>query len=173
MLRRKYRKKERISSANRARIVRALVDRNAVCPPSVWLGVLRAARDSPDSDGAREGVWLFNAPCHVNAPGLALVRTLRKTGVSDEAASVLESARDVLRPPQLRDIEAMFNRPCIARALSRGVVSKGSHFCSALFDVVPGSKNGLRTWLGDTAVCQRAFSAFARRRVTSRRMHRM
>ena len=80
----------------------------------MWLGVLRHARDPFDSDCARKGTGLFNALLNVNAPGMAIARALRYAGASDEAASVVESVRDVSRPSHVCDIRAMFNRPCVA-----------------------------------------------------------
>lgn len=92
---------------------------------------------------SREGLGLFNALCNVGALGLALSCTLRKAGVSDEAASVLESARDVLRLPELCDIKAIFNRPRKARALSRGVAPKGVQPCTAPPGVAPENNDSL------------------------------
>ena len=79
-------------------------------PPSVWLDVFRRARNSFDCIDACEGM---RAP---DAPFLALSCALRQTGVFDGAASVMESVRNVLRPPKPRDPCGMSNRPRFARA---------------------------------------------------------
>ena len=92
-----------MSSAHRSRVFRASEhgepSREVLqfAPPSVWLDVFRRARHSFDCIDAGEGM---RAP---DAPFLALPRALRQAGVSDGAASVMESVRNVLPPPKPRD----------------------------------------------------------------------
>ena len=92
-----------MSSSRRARVFRASERGEPswevlqFAPPPVWLDVFRRARNSFDSIDACEGL---RAP---DAPFSALPRALRQAGVSDGAASVMESVRNVLRPPKPRD----------------------------------------------------------------------
>ena len=107
MLRCRCPKKEGMSLSRRARVFRAPEstqpswDVLQAAPPSVWLDVLRRACDSSDSDHDREGMRLFDASCNVDALFLALPRTQRKGGASDQASSEREPVRVRVRGAHL------------------------------------------------------------------------
>ena len=61
----------------------------------------------------------------VDAAFLALPRVLRQAGISDGAARVRESARNVPHLSKLRSFRGMFDRPKFVRTLSRGAVATG------------------------------------------------
>ena len=108
-----------------------------------------------DADHAREGMRMFDPLRNVDAHCLAFPRGLHQAGVSDDAASAKESARNILRPSNLCDAWGLFNRPKFARALSRAVVPSGFHLRSDLVAAIPGGKGGRRLWLADSVLAAR------------------